>query len=77
MTLSLHTEICDMLGIEYPIFAFNHCRDVTAAVCNAGGIGVLGVTGMTFDEKRAEVEVVKETYRQALWAGPAFTTSQP
>jgi NAD(P)H-dependent flavin oxidoreductase YrpB (nitropropane dioxygenase family) len=60
MTLSLHTKICDMLGIEYPIFAFNHCRDVTAAVCNAGGIGVLGVTGMSFDEKRAEVKWLRK-----------------
>ena len=58
--LSLHTEICDMLGIEYPIFAFNHCRDITAAVCNAGGIGVLGVTGLSFDEKRAEVEWLRK-----------------
>jgi len=58
--LSLHTELCDMLGIEYPIFAFNHCRDVTAAVSNAGGIGVLGVSGMSFDEKRVEVEWLRK-----------------
>ena len=38
----MHTEICDRLGIEFPIFAFTHCRDVVAAVTNAGGIGVLG-----------------------------------
>jgi len=43
MALSLHTEICDMLGIEYPIFAFNHCQDVTAAVSNGGGLGVFGL----------------------------------
>ena len=41
--LNLKTEICHMLGIEYPVFAFTHCRDVAAAVCNAGGIGVLGI----------------------------------
>ncbi len=28
----MRTEICDKLGIEYPIFAFSHCRDVVAAV---------------------------------------------
>ena len=60
MALSLHTEICDMLGIEYPIFSFNHCRDVTAAVSNGGGIGVLGVTGMNGDEIRAEVEWLRK-----------------
>jgi len=31
-----------MLGIEFPILAFSHCRDVVAAVTNAGGFGVLG-----------------------------------
>ncbi|WP_228831766.1 hypothetical protein, partial [Nocardia elegans] len=28
----MRTEICDRLGIEFPIFAFTHCRDVAAAV---------------------------------------------
>jgi NAD(P)H-dependent flavin oxidoreductase YrpB (nitropropane dioxygenase family) len=32
----------DRLGIEFPIFAFSHCRDVVAAVSRAGGFGVLG-----------------------------------
>ena len=41
----MHTEVCDRLGIEFPIFAFSHCRDVVAAVTNAGGLGVLGATG--------------------------------
>ncbi len=31
-----------MLDIEFPILAFSHCRDVVAAVTNAGGFGVLG-----------------------------------
>jgi NAD(P)H-dependent flavin oxidoreductase YrpB (nitropropane dioxygenase family) len=38
------TQICDQLGIDVPIFAFSHCRDVVAAVTNAGGFGVLGAT---------------------------------
>ena len=28
----MKTEICERLGIEFPIFAFSHCRDVVAAV---------------------------------------------
>jgi len=43
----MHTEICDRLGIEFPIFAFSHCRDVVAAVTNAGGLGVLGAVAHT------------------------------
>ncbi|MGH2603053.1 MAG: nitronate monooxygenase, partial [Dehalococcoidia bacterium] len=38
----LKTKICDMFGIEFPILAFSHCKDVVAAVTNAGGLGVLG-----------------------------------
>ena len=38
----MKTPICDMLGIELPLLAFSHCRDVVAAVTNAGGFGVLG-----------------------------------
>lgn len=34
-----------MLGIEFPIFAFSHCRDVVAAVSKSGGFGVLGAVG--------------------------------
>jgi len=28
----MRTPICDDLGIEFPIFAFTHCRDVVVAV---------------------------------------------
>ena len=38
----MKTRITDMLGIEFPIVAFSHCRDVVAAVSKAGGMGVLG-----------------------------------
>lgn len=39
----MKTAICEMLGIDLPLLAFSHCRDVVAAVTNAGGFGVLGV----------------------------------
>jgi NAD(P)H-dependent flavin oxidoreductase YrpB (nitropropane dioxygenase family) len=51
----MNTEIRQKLGIEFPIFAFTHCRDVVAAVSNAGGIGVLGAIG--FDPEQLEVEL--------------------
>ena len=38
----MQTQVTKMLGIDFPIFAFTHCRDVVAAVTNAGGFGVLG-----------------------------------
>jgi NAD(P)H-dependent flavin oxidoreductase YrpB (nitropropane dioxygenase family) len=38
----MRTKATDLVGIDVPIFAFSHCRDVVAAVTNAGGLGVLG-----------------------------------
>jgi NAD(P)H-dependent flavin oxidoreductase YrpB (nitropropane dioxygenase family) len=52
---SVRTPICDRLGIEFPIFAFSHCRDVVAAVTNAGGFGVLGA--LAYEPERLEVEL--------------------
>lgn len=43
----MNSKACDLLGIEFPLFAFSHCRDVVAAVSAAGGFGVLGAVGHT------------------------------
>jgi NAD(P)H-dependent flavin oxidoreductase YrpB (nitropropane dioxygenase family) len=56
----MHTEICDMFGIEFPIFAFTHCRDVVAAVSNAGGFGVLGAVGFTPEQLEVELAWIDE-----------------
>ena len=53
----MKTVICETLGIEFPILAFTHCRDVAAAVSKAGGLGVLGIAGNTPDD--IEVELVR------------------
>ena len=51
----MQTPICRTFGIEFPIFAFSHCRDVVAAVSRAGGFGVLGAVG--FPPEQLEVEL--------------------
>jgi NAD(P)H-dependent flavin oxidoreductase YrpB (nitropropane dioxygenase family) len=56
----VHTEFCDRVGIEFPIFAFTHCRDVVAAVSNAGGLGVLGAIGFSPDELEVELQWLDE-----------------
>ena len=43
----MNSKICDLLGIEFPLVAFSHCKDVVAQVSKAGGMGVLGAVGMT------------------------------
>ena len=43
----MKSALCRKLGIEFPLFAFSHCRDVVAEVSKAGGFGVLGATAHT------------------------------
>jgi len=56
----MHTELSRMLGVEYPIVAFSHCRDVVAAVSNAGGFGVLGISGNSVDELHFELKWIED-----------------
>jgi len=56
----MRTPLCDELGIEFPIFAFTHCRDVVAAVSKAGGFGVLGAVGFTPEQLEVELEWIDE-----------------
>jgi NAD(P)H-dependent flavin oxidoreductase YrpB (nitropropane dioxygenase family) len=38
----MRNRITELLGIQYPIVAFSHSAQVTAAVSRAGGLGVFG-----------------------------------
>ncbi len=50
----MRTELCERLGIDVPIFAFTHCRDVVVAVSKAGGFGVLGAVGFSPEQLETE-----------------------
>lgn len=52
----MRTEFCKKLGLDVPIFAFTHCRDVVVAVSKAGGIGVLGAVGFTAAQLKEELD---------------------
>ena len=56
----MRTRVCDMLGIDFPILAFSHCRDVVAAVTNAGGFGVLGAVAHTPDHLEVDLNWIEE-----------------
>jgi NAD(P)H-dependent flavin oxidoreductase YrpB (nitropropane dioxygenase family) len=56
----MQTELAKQLGIEFPIFAFTHCRDVVAAVSKAGGFGVLGAVGFTPEQLEIELAWIDE-----------------
>ena len=49
------SKLCDRLGIEFPLFAFSHCRDVVVEVSKAGGMGVLGAVNHSPEELDAEL----------------------
>jgi NAD(P)H-dependent flavin oxidoreductase YrpB (nitropropane dioxygenase family) len=55
----MHTKLARELGLEFPIFAFTHCRDVAAAVSKAGGLGVLGVAAHSAKALAAELEWIE------------------
>ncbi len=52
----MQTEFCKQLGVEAPIFAFTHCRDVVVEVSKAGGIGVLGAVGFSAAQLKEELD---------------------
>lgn len=56
----MRTPICDRLGIDIPLFAFSHCRDVVAAVSRAGGYGVLGALAFSPDQLEIELSWIDE-----------------
>ena len=56
----LRTKLCEMLGIEFPIIAFTHCKDVVVAVINAGGFAVLGEAMHAPDEIAADIKWIRE-----------------
>jgi NAD(P)H-dependent flavin oxidoreductase YrpB (nitropropane dioxygenase family) len=56
----MKTPLCELLDVEFPLFAFSHCRDVVAAVSNAGGFGVLGASRHTPEELELELKWIDE-----------------
>ena len=48
-------RMTEIVGCEFPLFAFSHCRDVVAAASRAGGFGVLGAVSYTPKELEHEL----------------------
>lgn len=56
----MRSPICDLLGIEFPLIAFSHCRDVVAEVSKAGGMGVFGAAGTGPGKLEAELSWIDD-----------------
>ena len=56
----MNSLLCAKLGIEFPLFAFSHCRNVVVEVSKAGGFGVLGAVGLTPENLEQELNWIDE-----------------
>ena len=56
----MQTRVTQLFGVDFPIFAFTHCRDVAAAVTNAGGMGVLGAVAHTPEQLDVDLRWIRE-----------------
>lgn len=61
---TLHTRICDLFDVEYPIvqtgMGWVSGPRLTSATANAGGLGILAAATMTYDELARAIRDVKE-----------------
>src|SRR5258708_32834616 len=57
---ALHTPVCDLFGVRYPIvqtgMGFVSGPRLTAATANAGGLGILASATMSYSELAAAIE---------------------
>lgn len=60
----IKTELCELLGVDYPIIqggmAWVSTAELAAAVSNAGGLGVIGAGQMPPEMVREEIRKTKE-----------------
>jgi enoyl-[acyl-carrier protein] reductase II len=73
----LHTKLCELLKIEYPIIQvgmgpFTSVELVTA-VSNAGGLGILGITNRPIESLASEINRVKQLTDHPFGVNYLFT----
>lgn len=60
---TLHTSLCDLVGVRHPIvqtgMGWVSGPGLTAATANAGGLGILAGATMTFAELEAAIDAVR------------------
>jgi NAD(P)H-dependent flavin oxidoreductase YrpB (nitropropane dioxygenase family) len=61
---ALHTRLCDLTGIKYPVvqtgMGYVAGPSLAAATSEAGGLGILAAATMTLDELRTAVAAMKD-----------------
>ena len=73
----MKSRICDLLGIEFPLVAFTHCRDVVVEVSKAGGMGVLGAAGYNAETLDRELTWIDEHVDGMPYGCLLYTSALP
>ncbi|HPU15442.1 MAG TPA: nitronate monooxygenase, partial [Polymorphobacter sp.] len=77
--MTIHTPICDLLGVEHPVLLAGmggvSYAEIAAAVSNAGGFGSLGMAGCTPEFIGAQMRAVKALTDKPF--GVDLLTAQP
>lgn len=77
--MTVHTPLCDLLGVVHPVLnapmAGTAGVELTAAVSEAGGLGVLGGTYSDGDWLRKQIRAVRDTTDKPFGVG--FISSVP
>src|SRR6202158_4123291 len=75
---ALHTPLCDLLGIRYPIcqagMAFVARSGLAAAVSSAGGLGVIAAAHGTREQLREEIRRVRDLTDKPFGVDILFAT---
>ncbi len=75
------TALCGELGIEHPIlsvgFAAAGGHELAAAVSNAGGLGVIGASGMPPDFLRERIARTRELTDRPFGANLIIAADEP
>lgn len=56
----MRSSICERYGIDFPLFAFTHCRDVVVEVSKSGGMGIFGASAISPERLEAELKWIDE-----------------
>ncbi len=79
--MRLHTDLCDRFGIEYPLVGAPMggvaLADLAAAVSEAGGLGLMGLTSCTPNEIAEQVARVRARTSHPFGVGLLFPTDIP